>query len=329
MERCYPGGRPFVRINCEKKGIPVEAQEILLQSISDSSWKQYDSGWRKWWSFCIDLSLDPFEPEIQSVLRFLAKEFNSGASYGTLNSYRSALSMIAGSWLAQEDALRRFFKGIYRARPGKPKYDYTWDPKIILDHYRQSPENSGLSIKDLSFKVIILLALVTGHRMQTFSLITIENIRQSEDCLEIKVPQPIKTSRKGHPQPLLIIPFYKNESKLCVASTIQEYLQRTQEIRGNVKELFISYKKPYRRVSSQTLSHWIKNVLKNCKIDTTVFSAYSTRHAATSAANRNGLSIDVIKKSAGWSEKSQTFARFYNLPLIEKKNAFADAVFKD
>uniref|UniRef100_A0A1B0DIH8 Core-binding (CB) domain-containing protein n=1 Tax=Phlebotomus papatasi TaxID=29031 RepID=A0A1B0DIH8_PHLPP len=126
LERIYPGSRNFVKQNCERRGIPTELHDVILQSLSEASWKQYDTGWKKWWKVCIITNtLDPFEINIQSVFWFLTEEFKEGASYGTLNSYRSSLSMITGSWLAHDESLKRFFKGIARARPNKPKYDST------------------------------------------------------------------------------------------------------------------------------------------------------------------------------------------------------------
>ncbi|XP_059612599.1 uncharacterized protein LOC132259072 [Phlebotomus argentipes] len=326
LGRSYPGGRSLVKQSCERKGIPSESHEIVLQSLSESSWKQYNTGWKKWWEFCTDNNLDPFETNTESVFRFLTTEFNKGVSYGTLNSYRSALSMIVGSWLAQDEGLKRFFKGVVRIRPSKPKYDSTWDPKVVLELYRQKPINAELTLKDLSFKLIILLALITGHRMQTFSLINIEDIRETEERIEIRIPKRIKTSSVGRSQPVLIIPFYNEEPKLCVASTLKHYLSKTNELRGAEKQLFISHKRPHKLVGAQTLSHWVKNVLEECEIDTTVFSGYSTRHAATSAANRKGLDIEVIKKTAGWTMNSHTFVKFYNLPLANNKESFANVI---
>lgn len=90
--------------------------------------------------------------------------------------------------------------------------------------------------------------------------------------------------------------------------------------------LFISIKKPHKEVSSQTLSRWIKKTLSDSGIDTTTFDAYSTRHASTSSAKRNGISIDVIKKAAGWTESSKTFALFYNRSLVKDKTLFAKSV---
>ena len=68
-------------------------------------------------------------------------------------------------------------------------------------------------------------------------------------------------------------------------------------------------------MGTQTLSRWIKRTLKESGVDTGVFSAYSVRHASTSAAKRAGVSIDVIKRIAGWSKDSQVFAKYYGLEL--------------
>ncbi|KAJ8909800.1 hypothetical protein NQ315_015320 [Exocentrus adspersus] len=54
-------------------------------------------------------------------------------------------------------------------------------------------------------------------------------------------------------------------------------------------------------------------MLSESGIDTGQFKPHSTRHAATSAAFRKGISMDIICKAAGWSQTS-TFARFYNRP---------------
>ena len=56
------------------------------------------------------------------------------------------------------------------------------------------------------------------------------------------------------------------------------------------------------------------------------FSAYSTKHAATSKAFKNGLDVNVIKKAAGWFENSRVFSRFYNRSFIDTSENFADKV---
>lgn len=323
MEIAYPGGREIIRESYRLKNIPEEAHNIFILSLSESSWKQYEIALKKWWTYCCDLGMNYLNPTVHQVISFLTKEFNNGAAYGTLNSYRSALALLAGSSLGQDDDVKRFFKGVANVRPNKPKYEETWDPKLVLDFYRKLPTNENLSLKELSMKLIILLALTTGHRMQTFALIKVNQIREVDNTIEIRIPDKVKTSGVKRQQPILVLPEFKDEIKLCVANTLKYYLIKTKDIRGNEQVLFLSYTKPHKPVGAQTLSKWIKKILFKCNIDITKFSGYSTRHAATSAANRSGLDINIIKKTAGWSDKSKTFARFYNLPIAKDRGLFA------
>ena len=60
------------------------------------------------------------------------------------------------------------------------------------------------------------------------------------------------------------------------------------------KRLFISYLKPYKRVTSTTIARWIKLFLIKCGI--TGFGAHSTRSASTICVFEAGLSVILIIK---------------------------------
>lgn len=126
------------------------------------------------------------------------------------------------------------------------------------------------------------------------------------------------------------MPFFKEKPGLCVASAILDYIDYTKELRGNNnKRLFITTKKPFGAVSSQTVGHWIKSLLGKAGIDINQFSAYSTRHAAVSAAHKRGVDIPAIRRSAGWAPSSLTFFKFYNRPIQSPNDQFARAILKD
>ena len=56
--------------------------------------------------------------------------------------------------------------------------------------------------------------------------------------------------------------------------------------------------------------------MKDAGVDTSVYQAHSCRHAATTAANIQGVSLDTIIKSASWSNDS-TFFRFYKKDISD------------
>lgn len=250
-------------------------------------------------------------------------EFDRGLSHSSLNITRSAISLITDLNIADDPGLRRFFKGVSKKRPSKPKYNFTWDPKSVLEYFSNCPANENLSFKDLSHKLVTLLALVTGHRIQTLSLIKIDNVKVLSSKILILIPDRIKNSRQGSNQPLLEIPFYRNNVKICPASTLTHYLDVTKTKRGSIQELFISLNlNKCKAVCKQTLSNWVRETLSAAGIDTSVFKAHNAHHAANSAAKRLGVDMSVILKTAQWSSES-TFARFYDRPLINENSNFA------
>lgn len=211
-------------------------------------------------------------------------------------------------------------------RPPQPKYDTTWDPKTVLDFLSKWFPNENLTLEQLSQKLITLLALVTGHRMQTLSLIKINNVKKSDSSITIMISDRIKTSALGRKQPLLTLPYFRKDISICAATTLEAYITRTRDLRYNGESLFISFKRPYKVVSTQTLSRWVKKVLNASGVNTDVFSAHSTRHASTSAAKRKGVNLDLIRKTAGWSKNSATFAKFYDRPVSDDRDQFAMSV---
>ena len=77
---------------------------------------------------------------------------------------------------------------------------------------------------------------------------------------------------------------------------------------------WLSYCKPFKPVSRDTISRWVKNVLEKAGINTKIFGAHSTRAAATSAAKSANKSINTIMDAAGWSSES-TFESFMTNPF--------------
>lgn len=301
----------------------------MLASLSPNTLKQYNCVYKKWWLFCKNSSIDLFNNNIPKVLQFLTEQYDAGCNYSTLNTYRSALALILGKRFSQDDSVLRFVKGVYKTRPCFPRYKVSWDPNTVLDHLSQFYPNENQSLETLTKKLVTLLALSTAQRTQTLSLIKVCNIKTSNSRIEIVIDDLTKTSTPNRAVPPLIIPFFHQKLQICPASTLLAYIRASQPFREhiNTDRLILTIKRPYHNASSSTIGRWIKNVLTDSGVDTSVFGAHSTRHASTSAAKRKGISIDLIKRAAGWSGNSLIFAKFYNRPLrLNDESEFAESV---
>lgn len=109
-------------------------------------------------------------------------------------------------------------------RPSKPKYDRTWDVNIAFRKIKEWFPLNELSLETLTERLVLLLALGTAHRVQTLASIKIANIKHNSEGYEIEIPDRIKTSRPGTYQPLLIVPKFTENPKLCIASTMEAYI---------------------------------------------------------------------------------------------------------
>ncbi|XP_061716302.1 uncharacterized protein LOC133524349 [Cydia pomonella] len=329
----YIGCREIVRKSLSQKSLKDKSIDIIMSSLSEKTYKQYDSCLRNWYNYSKNYGIDYLKPTVSDIINFLASIYENGAQYGTINSHKSAVSLYLPTYLGtsylRDERINRFMKGVFRLRPTAPKYDLTWDPGIVLRYLSKKWPNDSLDLESLSKKLSTLLALVTAHRVQTLTLIKLNNINIIENAeVLIKIPDPIKTLRLNSTQPLLKLPFFDQNPNICPARCLISYINKTRSLRsGDHNNLFISYRRPHSKLSSQRLSHWIKDTLKQSGLDTTMFSTHSTRHAATSKASSLGISLDIIRKTAGWSTLSSVFARFYNREIvIDHKNQFAQAI---
>lgn len=270
--------------------------------------------------------------DVPLILKFLTNQFKDGASYSSLNTLRSALTLILGKRFSEDERVARFLKGVFRIKPNMPKYQNTWDPNLVLDNLSNWYPNEDLSLDKLTKKMVALLALSTAQRVQTLSLIRLTSITVNDSHIEITINDITKTSAPGRTMPHLIIPFFIHKKQICPGKTLSAYLEMTKSFRSlpQSDKLILTIKKPVHNASSATIARWIKQVLADSGIDTNVFSAHSTRHASTSAANRKGVSVDLIKRAAGWTGNSLVFAKYYNRPLTRVEDSvFAEATYDD
>lgn len=218
--------RQVIRDDFAKKGLPESTIKILVASLADASIKQYASPLKAWWEYCLKAQIDPHRGTENDLLSFLTKKFEAGASYGTLNTARSAVSLISINEIATNGVSTRFFKGIFRLRPTKAKYEKTWDPSVVLRTLAGHCAVGDSNLQKISEKLVTLMALATAHRIQTLSLIKIQNVKRSKDGFEIGIPELIKTSRPGQCQPLFLIRYFEDKPEICVAFSINSSYEK-------------------------------------------------------------------------------------------------------
>ncbi len=217
--------------------------------------------------------------------------------------------------------LQVFMKGVAQVQPPKQSVQDIWDPKTVLDMYRTEGSNEGLALLPLARKTAMLTALATGQRVQTLSLITINNIERKPDCLCCRFPSRLKQTKGDRPTPLVHLPRFP-DPLVCVYSAVTAYMDRTEATR-QAENLFVVSTKKRTAAAAGTISSWIKTEMARAGIDTNFYTAHSTRAAATSKA-AGLVSMDRVMSAADWASEA-TFARYYN-KQITSHGTFMQAV---
>ena len=221
--------------------------------------------------------------------------------------------------------------GLFNQKPALPRYSETWDPQIVLNHLKTFPAIDDMSLKQLTLKLVMLMALLSAQRVQTLQSLSLEEMSTLPGKYVFRISSVLKqtTAKGGQNRHLLPVTFhsYPLDKRLCIVELLSAYVKRTAPLRKETKQLLICHAEPHGPASRDTISRWIKQTMKDAGIDTTVFKPHSTRGASTSAAKALNVPVQVIMNTAGWRSDS-TFAKFYDRPVLTANN-FAAAILGD
>ena len=300
-------GMQIIRELLQKSGFSDDIIDAVMSSLRQCTHKQYNTYINQWIHFCGQQQVNPLYPSVRRVLKFLQGLFSKGLSYSALNTARSAISNLDVNAIlngnvkpvGQHPLVCRYLRIIFNQVKPVPKYSTILPVDKVLHYLKGLFPLQQLSMKDLTLKFVMLIALTTGttgttgQRCQTLTLLDVSegNMQKDKDCYNFMLTDHVKQDRPGKVFGNLRLHKYLTP-ELCVYTTLQQYFTITSTLRGSTKFL-IPYIRPVNAVTSSTIAHLIKAVLLQAGIDTLTFSAHSTRSAATSKAAAS-VPIDAI-----------------------------------
>ena len=267
MAQASTDGLSLVRKRLRQQNIPTRTCDIIMESWRTGTTKQYRVYLDKWTNFATARNESSIHPTVAKVLEFLTHLYDSGSSYSAINTARSALSAAvelsdSPYTVGEHPLIKRFIKAAFQSRPPLPRYHTTLDVSKVLDLLKTWRPAKKLNLKLLTLKLVMLCLLVTGQRCQTVHLMDIRHMVKGKSSYKFHIDKLVKQSRPGKAQPVLVLPAYPADKRLCVLSYLQEYLTRTESVRNSEHtSLFLSYSKPHHPVCKSTISRWVKIVM--------------------------------------------------------------------
>ena len=215
--------------------------------------------------------------------------------------------------------------GVFNRKPPKPRYTFVWDVSKVLSYLNSLPPNDSLSVKDLTHKLTMLLALTAAARCSEICHLNIQYMVRLPNKYVFTFEKLIKSWRRGKsPQSVVFVAFPRND-KLCVVNTLDCYIKISKPWRENNNQLLLSTVNPHSEVQKSTVAGWIKTILKASGIDEHLFQAHSSRAASSSKARVNGFSIQDILRRGNWSKES-TWQKHYHKFVTESAETCQNSV---
>jgi hypothetical protein len=312
----------------QQKGLSQEAIEFLDGAQRSGTKKTYDNGWNLWVTWCQKHKIDFEEYHVQNILTFLID--NQHYSTQHLNTIRSSIASVFKYIHPEEEpiALQPLIQEFFSSKRNQP-VDVpaehklkTWDIDIVIKYlYCNFGDNEAISLKDLQLKTITLLCIATMARPRS----DVGQIQYRDVILQhddqgkllgaiIHFRQPKETQVKSCSMGIA------NDVAICPVVTLNLFIQRTIPLRTKLPtehKLFLGFIDDENKVCSArsgTIASWVKEVMKNAGVDTSLYGPHSIRSASSTKAVERGHTIEEVKEHANWSRNTQTFERFYYKP---------------
>ena len=116
-------------------------------------------------------------PTVEQFLNFFTELFNQGVSHSVLISAKSAVAHVLKmkyQHISQHPSVIKYFKGSFNLTPQLPKISFVWVVQFMFEYFRSLRDNRQISDKHLLQKLLTLLLLLGGQRLNSVFHFTVD-----------------------------------------------------------------------------------------------------------------------------------------------------------
>ncbi|XP_067933007.1 uncharacterized protein [Watersipora subatra] len=212
--------------------------------------------------------------------------------------YSLPLSQVMTSAIEEVKHQKQAFTSKYPRIRGFHVSNYQVQGDTLKSSYSRTDEDAAL------------LALSTGRRRSEIHALTRESINISEDTIQLGVNRGFmaKTQKASDPELKILVRANPGNPNLCPYLTLLEYLTVTNDLCDNNGNLFLSYIRPHKPITQDSVSRWIccairdsYKVLDMSSLPET--NAHEVRAIAASMFISDDNNVDDILATGLWSSK--------------------------
>ena len=230
-QQAAAGGLASIEQSLQDQGISPKAAQLMAKSRAPGTNSNYEASWNKFDSWCKQQQHDSIRCPINRIIEYLTNKFYSQkVQYATMNNHRSAISLfhepVEGYQVGNHPLIKQLLKAMARQRPRQAKSNMVWDVDIVINYYKNT-NNDDLTIKQLTQKTLMLIALVGIPRASELYLLDTQTMIIKEDHIIFQITGNVKHTRMGKPNKPIIVHAFPKNTRICPIQTIKDYLAKT------------------------------------------------------------------------------------------------------
>lgn len=336
-----PSRLEIIREKAVKQGFSEKVANRIANKVRPSSGNIYDSKWKRFSEWCENKQINPLKINVYQFTDFLNHLFEvEKLQVNTIKGYRTAVSgtlKLHGNKIGDDERVKDLIANFCLNRPVNRQLYPKWDLCVVLNALMKPPFEpiSSASMIFVTKKTAFLLLLASGARRSEIHALDIKKFMHCKDPEKYWLaPNDTFLAKnfntktgKGDFKGFWIKNLkdfvgsdLEKDALLCPVRCLKEYLKRTRNKRGNVRQLFVNSdcaSKTAKPVHMNTISAWIKSLVAYAYDTYTDGSgsllnraAHEIRAQAASYHLQINFSIEQIMEQCRWSQHT-TFTNYY------------------
>ena len=160
-------------VNSHPSNLDQDDLEFLSHHLANSTKKGYSCAFNQFVDFCTTMNVDPITCAPAYIVKFLRVKYEKGATYGTINLLRSAISKYHGGYngnsAGEHPLVCQAVRAVFRLRPPLPRYKATFDIGPVLSYVASLEPLKDLDLKLLTLKAFFLVTTCSISRVSSVS----------------------------------------------------------------------------------------------------------------------------------------------------------------
>ena len=343
-----PSRLEVIRQRLQAKGFSPRSAKSISERCRGSTNRLYEIKWQKYTRWCDQRKIDHFnitEQQMSDFFTYLAED--QKLSVSALQGYRAVINSTIKICTTKDICNNFYLHSQFRSyrhqqsmvKDRVPK----WNLNLVLNSLTKPPYEPIIdsSLKFLTWKTTFLTAYATAARVSELTALSRKKVAHDRNWSKMSLTTHKNFIAKNQdltidssPRQFEIPALYDfagpdlPDRLLCPVRAMRYYLHKSDQIRTKEKkQLFISHsKKKKGEITSNTVSNWIKQVIKlaykNSKdedLNLAHVRAHETRALAASTAFAHNLALKDINRACYWRSDS-TFTSYYLRDIAMHQN---------